>query len=141
MIKLNFDDFMDAGEELVFGDAIEVCKGLDELGIDLMEVSATNESSGKGLAPAITRIVRPLKKLLCQWGGICVCKKDLLFPATAKRRSFPVKKMCQALQASQIGCYRRFKCPSSPGKKEDIQDRLELARGNLSKLLKLLLLF
>lgn len=56
MIKLNFDDFMDEGEGLVFEEAIEVFKRLDELGIDLMEVSATNESSGKGLAPARTKI-------------------------------------------------------------------------------------
>ena len=34
MIKLNFDDFMDEGEGLVFEDAIEVFKRLDELGID-----------------------------------------------------------------------------------------------------------
>ena len=56
MVKLNFDDFMDEGEGLVFEDALEVFKRLDELGIDLMEVSATNESSGKGLAPARTKI-------------------------------------------------------------------------------------
>lgn len=56
MIKLNFDDFMDEGEGLVFEDGIEVFKRLDEMGIDLMEVSATNESSGKGLAPARTKI-------------------------------------------------------------------------------------
>jgi 2,4-dienoyl-CoA reductase-like NADH-dependent reductase (Old Yellow Enzyme family) len=62
MIKLNFDDFMDEGEGLVFEDAIEVFKRLDELGIDLMEVSATNESSGKGLAPARTKIASKEKQ-------------------------------------------------------------------------------
>lgn len=56
MIKLNFDDFMDEGEGLVFKDAIEVFKRLDEMGVDMFEVSATNESSGKGLAPARTKI-------------------------------------------------------------------------------------
>ncbi len=56
MIKLNFDDFMDEGEGLVSEDAIEVFKRLDEMGIDLMEVSAANESSGKGLAPARTKL-------------------------------------------------------------------------------------
>jgi 2,4-dienoyl-CoA reductase-like NADH-dependent reductase (Old Yellow Enzyme family) len=62
MTKLNFDDFMDEGEGLVFEDAIEVFKRLDELGIDLMEVSATNESSGKGLAPARTKIASKEKQ-------------------------------------------------------------------------------
>lgn len=62
MIKLNFDDFMDEREGLVFEDAIEVFKRLDELGIDLMEVSATNESSGKGLAPARTKITSKEKQ-------------------------------------------------------------------------------
>jgi len=52
MIKLNFNDFMDEGEGLTPEDAGEVFKRLDELGMDLFEVSATNESSGKGLAPA-----------------------------------------------------------------------------------------
>lgn len=56
MIKLNFDDFMDAGEGLVLEDSLEVFKRLDELGMDLFEVSATNESSGKGLAPARTKL-------------------------------------------------------------------------------------
>lgn len=62
MIKLNFDDFMDEGEGLVFEDAIEVFKRLDELGVDMMEVSATNESSGKGLAPARTKITSKEKQ-------------------------------------------------------------------------------
>jgi len=58
MIKLNFDDFMDEGEGLIFEDALEIFKRLDEMGMDLFEVSATNESSGKGLAPARTKIAR-----------------------------------------------------------------------------------
>jgi 2,4-dienoyl-CoA reductase-like NADH-dependent reductase (Old Yellow Enzyme family) len=58
MIKLNFDDFMDEDEGLVFEDALKVFKRLDEMGMDLFEVSATNESSGKGLAPARTKIAR-----------------------------------------------------------------------------------
>lgn len=56
MIKLNFDDFMDEDEGLVFEDAIQVFKRLDEMGMDMFEVSATNESSGKGLMPARTKI-------------------------------------------------------------------------------------
>lgn len=56
MIKLNCDDFMAEGEGLNAAEALEVFKRLDQSGIDLMEVSATNESSGKGLAPARTGI-------------------------------------------------------------------------------------
>ncbi|WP_419175864.1 NADH:flavin oxidoreductase [Desulfosediminicola sp.] len=56
MIKLNFNDFMDEGEGLTPEDAGEVFKRLDELGMDLFEVSATNESSGKGLTPAWTKL-------------------------------------------------------------------------------------
>lgn len=56
MIKLNFSDFMDKGEGLTEDESIEVFKKVDELGIDIIEVSAVNESSGKGLAPARTGI-------------------------------------------------------------------------------------
>lgn len=59
MIKLNFDDFMDPGEGLVPEDALEVCRRLDEKGMDLFEVSATNESSGKGVGPARSGIHGP----------------------------------------------------------------------------------
>ena len=62
MIKLNFDDFMDPGEGLVFEDAFEVFKKLDSMGIDAFEVSATNQSSGKDLAPARTGISSPDKQ-------------------------------------------------------------------------------
>ena len=37
------------------------------------------------------------------------------------RTTFPVKKMCQALQVSQSGYYRWFKSPLSPRKKENIR--------------------
>jgi 2,4-dienoyl-CoA reductase-like NADH-dependent reductase (Old Yellow Enzyme family) len=56
MIKLNFDDFMDEGEGLSEEESVEVFKKVDELGVDIIEVSAVNESSGKGLAPARTGI-------------------------------------------------------------------------------------
>jgi 2,4-dienoyl-CoA reductase-like NADH-dependent reductase (Old Yellow Enzyme family) len=62
MIKMNYDDFMDADEGLVFADALEVFKRLPEAGVDLIEVSATNESSGKGLMPARTKIHAPEKQ-------------------------------------------------------------------------------
>lgn len=62
MIKLNFDDFMDPGEGLIFEDAIEVFKKLDSMGVDAFEVSATNQSSGKDHAPARTRISSPDKQ-------------------------------------------------------------------------------
>ena len=56
MIKLNFDDFMDEGEGLTKDESMDIFKNVDELGIDVIEVSAVNESSGKGLAPAMTGI-------------------------------------------------------------------------------------
>ncbi|MTI69092.1 MAG: NADH:flavin oxidoreductase [Firmicutes bacterium] len=55
MIKLNFDDFM-GKEGLTKEESLEVFKRVDELGVDIIEVSAVNESSGKGLAPARTNI-------------------------------------------------------------------------------------
>ena len=54
MMKLNFDDFMDEGEGLTEEEALEVFKKVSDLGVDIIEVSAVNESSGKGLAPART---------------------------------------------------------------------------------------
>lgn len=59
LIKLNHDDFMDAGEGLTLAEAKEVALRLDELGVDAIEVSGYNESSGKGLGPARARIARP----------------------------------------------------------------------------------
>lgn len=56
LIKLNFDDFMDGGEGLTFAEAKTVFKRLDQLGVDAFEVSAVNESSGKGIAPARTKL-------------------------------------------------------------------------------------
>ena len=53
MIKLNFDDFMDEGEGLTKEESIEVFKRVSGLGVDLIEVSAINGSSGKGLKPSI----------------------------------------------------------------------------------------
>lgn len=56
MIKLNFDDFMDEGEGLTKDDALKVFGSVDQLGVDMIEVSAVNESSGKSLSPARTGI-------------------------------------------------------------------------------------
>ncbi|MDC7235657.1 MAG: NADH:flavin oxidoreductase [Spirochaetales bacterium] len=50
--KINWSDFMDTGEGLEFNDALQVFRELDRRGVDLFEVSAVNESSGKGMAPA-----------------------------------------------------------------------------------------
>lgn len=58
MIKLNFDDFMDDGEGLTFPESMEMFQWVEELGVDFIEPSATNESSGKGLMPAFPRIAR-----------------------------------------------------------------------------------
>lgn len=58
MIKLNFDDFMENHEGLIMSDALTVFKKVDQLGIDIIEVSAVNESSGKGIGPARTGVGR-----------------------------------------------------------------------------------
>lgn len=62
MIKLNFDDFMDEGEGLTFPESIEIFKHLDRMGVDFIEPTGVNESSGKGLKPAFPKIARSLDK-------------------------------------------------------------------------------
>ena len=62
IFKLNCDDFMDEGEGMTPGEAIEVFKRLDEMGADFFEVSGCNESSGKSLAPARREINSPEKE-------------------------------------------------------------------------------
>ncbi|ADV43004.1 NADH:flavin oxidoreductase [Bacteroides helcogenes] len=62
MIKLNFDDFMDNGEGLTFPESIEMFKHLDTLGVDFIEPSGTNESSGRGLKPAFSKIAQTTEK-------------------------------------------------------------------------------
>jgi 2,4-dienoyl-CoA reductase-like NADH-dependent reductase (Old Yellow Enzyme family) len=61
MIKLNFDDFMDEGEGLSQEESIEIYKRVSELGVDIIEVSAINGSSGKGLKPSIAG-ANPIEK-------------------------------------------------------------------------------
>lgn len=56
MVKMNQDDYMDEGEGLVPSDAIEVAKGLELSGVDLIEISGVNGTSGKGIGPARTKI-------------------------------------------------------------------------------------
>lgn len=62
MIKLNFDDFMDDGEGLTLPESIEIFKHLDSLGIDFIEPTGINESSGKGLKPAFPKIAKAIEK-------------------------------------------------------------------------------
>jgi len=62
MMKVNYDDFMDPGQGLELEESIEVFKILDRAGVDVFEVSAVNESSGKGLAPAFTRCLKKEKQ-------------------------------------------------------------------------------
>jgi len=49
---------MEPGEGVIFEESIEVFKRLDELGIDLVEASATNESANNGQSPARKRITK-----------------------------------------------------------------------------------
>lgn len=59
MVKMNHDDYMDEGEGLTLIDAIRVAKLLENAGADAIEVSGTNETSGKGVGPARTKINKP----------------------------------------------------------------------------------
>ena len=59
MVKMNHDDYMDEGEGLTLTDAIELAKILEKAGVDLLEISGVNETSGKGVGPARTKINKP----------------------------------------------------------------------------------
>lgn len=59
MVKMNHDDYMDEGEGLTLSNAIEVAKILENAGADLLEISGANETSGKGISPARTKINKP----------------------------------------------------------------------------------
>lgn len=56
MIKINHDDYMDEGEGLTLSEAVIVAKGLEKSGVDIIEISGVNETSGKGIGPARTNI-------------------------------------------------------------------------------------
>jgi 2,4-dienoyl-CoA reductase-like NADH-dependent reductase (Old Yellow Enzyme family) len=59
MIKINHDDYMDEGEGMTLSEAIEVAKLVEKAGADIIEISGTNETSGKGVGPARTKINKP----------------------------------------------------------------------------------
>ncbi|WP_075602981.1 NADH:flavin oxidoreductase [Saccharicrinis aurantiacus] len=59
MVKMNHDDYMDEGEGLVVTEAIEVAKMFEQAGADMLEISGVNETSGKGIGPARTKIHKP----------------------------------------------------------------------------------
>ncbi|MCL3780669.1 NADH:flavin oxidoreductase [Prolixibacteraceae bacterium JC049] len=59
MVKMNHDDYMDEGEGLTVPEAIEVAKILEQGGADMLEISGVNETSGKGIGPARTKIHKP----------------------------------------------------------------------------------
>lgn len=59
LVKMNHDDYMDDDEGMKIGDSIEVAKLLEEAGADLLEISGSNETSGKGISPARTKINKP----------------------------------------------------------------------------------
>ncbi|MCB2292813.1 NADH:flavin oxidoreductase [Clostridium algoriphilum] len=53
MIKINFDDLMEKNPGLTKEESIEVFKEMDKLGIDMIEPSAANLSSGEGQTASI----------------------------------------------------------------------------------------
>lgn len=62
MIKLNFDDFMSEGEGLTFSESLAMFEHLDTLGLDFIEPSGTNLSSGNGITQSFPRIARSIEK-------------------------------------------------------------------------------
>lgn len=56
MIKINYDDLMEKNPGLTTEESIEVFKKMDELGIDIIEPSAANLSSGEANYPFRTGI-------------------------------------------------------------------------------------
>jgi len=56
LVKMNQNDYMEDGEGLTVPDAIEVAKILEKAGADLLEISGVNETSGKNIGPARTKI-------------------------------------------------------------------------------------
>lgn len=62
MIKLNFDDFMSEGEGLTFPESLAMFEHLDTLGVDFIEPSGTNLSSGNGITQSFPRIARSIEK-------------------------------------------------------------------------------
>ncbi|MCT4624222.1 MAG: hypothetical protein N4A46_11410, partial [Schleiferiaceae bacterium] len=56
MIKMNYDDLLEQGEGLTFEEAQEVCKKLDEIGIDLIELSAGSLSVNPNLPIVRTKL-------------------------------------------------------------------------------------
>lgn len=80
MIKLNFDDFMDEGEGLTFPESLAMFKEIDKLGIDLIEPSATNESSGKGMMPAFPRIAKSVNQFSYFRKQVSLIAKEISTP-------------------------------------------------------------
>lgn len=62
MIKLNFDDFMSEGEGLTFPESLAMFERLDALGVDFIEPSGTNLSSGNGITQSFPNIARSIEK-------------------------------------------------------------------------------
>lgn len=62
LIKLNFDDYMSDGEGLTFSESFAMFKHLDTLGLDFIEPSGTNLSSGNGITQSFPHIARSIKK-------------------------------------------------------------------------------
>lgn len=56
LIKINHNDLMDDGEGLELEDAIKMLEKIDTLDVDIITITGVNESSGKGLAPALKGI-------------------------------------------------------------------------------------
>ncbi|PXY01973.1 NADH:flavin oxidoreductase [Marinifilum breve] len=59
MIKMNYDDLLENGEGMTFEEAQQVCQRLDEIGIDLIELSAGSLSGKPDLLIVRTKLKSP----------------------------------------------------------------------------------
>lgn len=60
--EMTADDFMDEQEGLTFPESLAMFERLDTLGLDFIEPSASNQSSGKNILPSFPRIARSVEK-------------------------------------------------------------------------------
>ena len=102
MIKLNFDDFMDEGEGLTFPESLEMFRLVDKLGLDFIEPSATNESSGKGLMPAFPRIAKSAKNFSYFREQVALIAQEISTPVILMGGNRDVSVMQSLLEKTNI---------------------------------------
>ena len=102
--KLNGDDYMDEGEGMTSGEAREVFKRLDGLGVDMFELSGYNESSGRGLGPA-RKGVNSREKESYFLEGAAKTAADLKAPVILMGGNRSPVLMEEILNKTEIACF------------------------------------